>query len=168
MATYTDTFGYSKGSATSPGAHKGLNHVRCEQVVMDFAAITTARVTASATALGAGDILQALHVPANTMVFSAGLVVLTVEGATQTFDLGDGSDADGWLDGVNGNALGGYAPTFILAEATPNTQVGFFGSGKHYTAADTIDLVQVNACDTAKVLVWALMANVNADGIVDV
>jgi hypothetical protein len=156
MATYTDTHGYDKGSAASSA--KGLNLIRVEKVTMNFATITTDRVTAGATALGAGDILQALHVPANTFVISAGINVTTVEGATQTFDLGDGDDPDGYLDGVNGNAVASYSPTHVLTEGAPNVIIGL-GKGKMYTAADTIDLVQVNACDTAVVVVWAIMVD---------
>ena len=156
MATYTDTHGYDKGSAAS--SSKGLNLIRVEKVTMNFATITTDRVAAGATALGAGDILQALHVPAKTFVISAGITVTTAEGATQTFDLGDGDDADGYLDGVDGNSVAGYGPTHVLTEGTPNVIIGL-GKGKYYDSADTIDLVQVNACDTAVVEVWAIMVD---------
>jgi len=157
MATYTDTLGYNKGSA----AHSAFtNKSYIVAVEMNFATITADRLAAGATALGAGDILQAINVPAKTLVLSAGIDVTTAEGATQTFDLGDGSDPDGYLDGVNGNAVATYAPTFALAEAAPNTLVGY-ATGKVYDAADTIDLVQVNACDTAVVRVWAVMADLS-------
>jgi len=164
MTTFTDTFGYAKGTAAP--SDKARNRIRVEQVVMDFALITAARSAAGATALGAGDILQALHVPANTFVISAGLNVLTAEGGTQTFDLGDGTDPDGYLDGVDGNAVAGFGPAHVLTEGTPNVIIGL-GKGKYYSSADTIDLVQVNACDTAKVVVWAIMCDVSGDGVVD-
>jgi hypothetical protein len=155
MATYTDTLGYNKGSA----AHNAnTSAAYCTTVEMDFAAITAARLAAGATALGAGDILQAIPVPAKTYVLKAGIDVTTAEGATQTFDLGDGDDADGYLDGVNGNTVAGYGSTYVLTEGTPNVIIGY-GFGKYYNAADTIDLVQVNACDTAVVRVWAVMVD---------
>ena len=153
MTTYTDTHGYDKGSA-APSA-KGQDLIRVEKVTMNFATITTARLAAGATALGAGDILEAIQIPAKTFVISAGITVTTAEGATQTFDLGDGDDPDGYLDGVNGNAVAGYGPTHVLTEGTPNVIIGL-GKGKYYDSADTIDLVQVNACDTAVVEVWAI------------
>ena len=153
MTTFTDTLGYNKGSAAHNANTSGAY---CTTVEMDFAAITAARLAAGATALGAGDILQAIPVPAKTFVISAGIDVTTAEGATQTFDLGDGTDPDGYLDGVDGNAVAGYGPTHVLTEGTPNVIIGL-GKGKYYSAADTIDLVQVNACDTAVVRVWAVM-----------
>ena len=157
MATYTDTHGYDKGSA----AHSAFTNKSYTVVVeMNFADITAARLAAGATALGAGDILQAIQVPAKTFVSAAGIDVTTVEGATQTFDRGDGDDADGWLDGVNGNAVAVYSPTHVLTEGTPNVIIGY-GYGKTYSAADTIDLVQVNACDTAVVRVWAVMSDLS-------
>ena len=50
MAAYTDTHGFDKGSAAHPA--KGQTRVSYVEVVMDFAAITTARAAAGATALG--------------------------------------------------------------------------------------------------------------------
>ena len=163
MATYTDTLGYNKGSA---GFHaKALNKVFVSEIIMDFAAITAARLAASATALGAGDILQALHVPAKTVVLKAGIEVVTAEGGTMTLDLGDGADPDGYLDGVDGNATAGtgYASALAVAEGTPNTIVGY-SNGKYYDAADTIDIVQVNAADTMELRIWALMVDVSGIG----
>jgi len=154
MATYTDTLGYNKGSAEHTA---NMPKAYCVSVVMNFADITAARVAAGATALANGDIQQAIQVPAKTYVMQAGIDVTTAEGATQTFDLGDGSDPDGWLDGVNGNTVASYAPAKVLAEATPNTIVGYSVGGKYYSAADTIDIVSVNASDTAVVRVWAVM-----------
>lgn len=157
MATYTNGIGYNMGSTAGFPA-KGLNRVSRMAVELDFAAITAARLAAGATALGAADILTVLSIPAKTKVLAAGIDVTVAEGGTLTLDLGDGSDADGYLDGVDGNTVASYANALVMVEAAPNTILGY-SNGKYYSAADTIDLVTVNAADTAVVTVWALVAD---------
>lgn len=160
MAAYTDTHGFNKGTATAgPLPNAAIYTVGVISVDMDFADITAARLAAGATALGAGDSLQVISLPAKTYVLRAGIDVTTAEGGTLTLDLGDGADPDGYLDGVDGNVVASYASTLAVAEGTPNTIVGF-SNGKYYSAADTIDLVMVNATDTAVLRVWALVAYV--------
>ena len=157
MVAYTDTVGFNKGSAAFHTSGKDKVHLM--SVDLDFPAIVAARSTASLTALGAADSLQVLQIPAKTYVLVAGIDVTTAEGGTLTLDLGDGDDMDGWLDGVDGNAVASYDPTKTLAEAAPNTIVGYSVGGKYYSAADTIDLTMVNATDTAVMRVWALCVN---------
>ena len=70
MAAYTDSHGFNKGSAAHPA--KGINRVGYIEVVLDFAKITADRVTAGATALAAGDSIEVLSVPANTLVMAVG------------------------------------------------------------------------------------------------
>ena len=104
--------------------------------------------------LGAGDVAQLIKVPAGCVVERVRWAVTTVEGGTLTFDIGDGADADGYIDGANGNALGSGASALALADGTPNTVVGYSG-GKYYAANDTIDLTAVNAADAAVIEVTA-------------
>ena len=92
------------------------------------------------------------------MVLAVGLDVTTVEGGTLTIDVGDGTDPDGFLDGVNGNAAASYSTSLVLAEAAPNTVTGY-SNGKYYSAADTIDVKTVNAADTAVMRLWAVVAD---------
>jgi len=158
MATYTDSFGFNKGTATYP--EKGTNAVTMISVDLDMAAITAARLAAGATALANGDVLEAIPVPAKSYVLAVGLDVTTAEGGTCTIDVGDGSDVDGYLDGVNANTIASYANALALAEGTPNTVVGY-SNGKYYAAADTIDVLFVNAADAAVLRVWALVVNCN-------
>lgn len=157
MATYTDSFGFDKGTAALP-VNNGLHRVSLVQVELDFAAITAARAAAGATALTSGDVIQAMPVPAKCYVLALGLDVTTAEGGTLTIDVGDGDDADGFLDGVNANTVASYANSLALAEATPNTVVGY-SNGKYYSAADTIDVTIVNAADAAVMRLWALVAD---------
>lgn len=159
MATYTDTIGFNRGTSTGgPIPHQGIRKLGVYEVTLNFTTITAARLAAGATALAAADILQVISLPAKTFVIAAGLDVTTAAGGTLTLDLGDGSDADGYIDGVDGNAVASYAPIKTLVEGTPNTILGY-SLGKYYSAADTLDLVLVNAPAACVVRVWAIVAN---------
>ena len=156
MAIRTEALGYNQGTAAFPA--KGLDRISLMEVTLNFATIAAARTAAGAAAVGAGDGVPALAIPAKTIVLRVGADVTTAEGGTLTIDVGDGDDADGYLDGVNGNTIASYASALALAEGAPNTLVGY-GAGKYYAAADTIDLITVNAADAAVVRVWALVAD---------
>jgi hypothetical protein len=92
------------------------------------------------------------------MVLEVGLDVTTAEGGTLTVDVGDGGDVDGFLDGVNANTAASYTTSLVLAEAAPNTVLGY-SNGKYYSAADTIDIKTINAADTAVMRLWAIVAD---------
>lgn len=158
MATYIDSLGFNKGVAAYTDS--GLHRVHLIEVELDFAKIAAARAAAGAAALGAGDVLEALPIPAKTMVLKVGADVTTTEGGTLTLDVGDGTDPDGFLDGVNANAVAGYSSAAVtLVEGAPNTLSPAYAFGKYYGAADTIDVVTVNVADAAVVRVWALVTN---------
>ncbi len=99
----------------------------------------------------ADDVLQLIDIPAMSLVVNVGIVVETVEGGTLTFDVGDGDDVDGYVDGANGNAAAG-----ALAAAA-----GFSGQ-KYYAAADTIDMTVLNDADAAKITVVAIVLDLSA------
>jgi len=147
MATYTDTLGFNKGTA---GYHeKGLHRVSLMSVDLDFPAIIAARLAAGATALAAADVMEVLAIPAKTFVIAAGIDITTASGVTGTLDMGDGVDPDGYLDGVNANAV-----------ASASGAVAGLIDGKYYAAADTIDLTLLTAVPAAMVCrVWAVVAN---------
>lgn len=160
MATYTDSLGFNKGSAALRA--DGLTKVTRMEVVLDFAKIAAARSAAGVTALASGDVLEVIPVPAKTLVMRVGYDVTTAEGATATFDLGDGSDADGYLNDVDLNSVGSGVMSLALTEGTPNTIAGY-SNGKYYSAADTIDMtLNNNAINAAVVRVWALVADASA------
>ena len=149
MATYNDGKGYKLGTGAAHVA-KGINKVSTISVDLNFATITTERAAAGLTALAAGDVLEVIKVPANTLVTHVALNVTTAEGGTLTVDVGDGDNPDGYLDGVNANATAAYL-TVAGTDA--------FEAGKFYTAADTIDIVTVNAADTAVMTLTAVMVD---------
>jgi hypothetical protein len=157
MATYTDSLGFNKGSAGFRA--DGLTKVTRMEVVLDFAKIAAARSAAGAAALASGDVLEVIPVPAKSLVMRVGYDVTTAEGATATFDLGDGSDADGYLNDVDLNSVASGVMALALTEGTPNTIAGY-SNGKYYSAADTIDVtLNNNAINVAVVRVWALVAD---------
>jgi hypothetical protein len=157
MATYTDSYGFNKGTAGFRA--DGLTKVTRMEVVLDFAKIAAARTAAGATALASGDVLEVIPVPAKSLVMRVGYDVTTAEGATATFDLGDASDTDGYLNDADLNAVGSGVMALTLASGTPNTVAGY-SNGKYYSAADTIDVLLNNSSiDTAVVRIWALVAD---------
>lgn len=153
MAAYTDTHGFDKGSAAHPA--KGLNRVGYIEVTLDFAEITSARATAGATALSAGDSLEVLSIPADTLVMAVGATTITAEGAASTFDIGlTGGDVDGFVDGGDANSAGTTNSNGALLISANN--------GHYFAAADTIDMligVSGAVTDTAKIKVWALVVD---------
>lgn len=159
MPTYTDSHGFNKGTAAAY-PYEGTRAVTKVEVELDFAAIAVARAAAGATALTSGDVLEVIQLPAKSYVMAVGLDVTTAEGGTLTIDIGDGSAADGYLDGVNANAVASYASTLALTEGAPNTVKGY-SAGKYYAAADTIDVKTVNAADAAVMRLWALVVDCN-------
>ncbi len=100
--------------------------------------------------ISATETWQALSVPAGAIVHEVGAVILTAEGATMTIDIGDGDDADGYLDGINGNSAS-LTKSSREYESTQNA----FDGGKYYASADTIDVLFNNDADTVKILVFA-------------
>ena len=104
-----------------------------------------------------GDIIQALNVPAETLVIAAGLEVLTASSSSVTMDLGiTGStaghhDPDCWVDGYDATGTG-LAPMDAVDAAAMLV----------VKTADTIDILTGGAQDTAgKVRVWAVMCDVS-------
>jgi len=153
MAAYTDTHGFNKGSAAHPA--KGINRVGYVEVELNFATITADRATAGATALAAGDSLQVLSIPANTLVMAVGATTVTAEGAASTFDLGlTGGDVDGFVDGGDANSAGTTNSNGALLIANNN--------GHYFESADTIDMligVSGAVTDSAVIKVWAVIAD---------
>ena len=99
----------------------------------------------------ANDIVQAIDVPAESIVMNAGLEVLTVSPSGVTLDLGDANDVDKYVDGYDSTGLG-YGAAVINASNV----------GHVYGSADTIDIKVLGAQDTsAKVRVWAIICDIS-------
>ena len=95
-----------------------------------------------------GDILQALDIPAETLIMEAGIEVITALSSSATMDLGiTGGDVDRYVDGDT-NATG-YATLTATARVVVAT-------------ADTLDILTAGADSSAgKVRVWAVLCDVS-------
>lgn len=105
---------------------------------------------ASKRNLAAADVMQVVDIPAGTVVMNVAVEIQTVD-ATQTVNVGDGGDVDGWVAAASvataGYANGGGA--YVAA------------GGKLYATADTIDIEvpATKALDTFKgrILVYGIL-----------
>ncbi len=125
-----------------------------KEVLIDFAAAATAK----GSALAAADVIEAISVPANTMILNAGMEVITVAGGESSdnaLDLGTGADVDVFVDGfdLDAAAAGAYAQN---AAAFQPIIVG---------TADTIDVL-IQAATTAPtsgvIRVFAVLMDIDA------
>ena len=137
MATLTQTgAGTGQGHASSGGVPK----VYAQSTVID----------GTSTALTSGDVYQAINVPANSVVLSAGIGVITAGTGTGTLALGDGTvtyvaaatQSAGQM--TSGDALAELAVT--------------------YAAADTLDVTVATANVNSKVRVWAILVDIDGQG----
>tara|TARA_B000000437_G_scaffold120986_1_gene87862 strand:- start:90 stop:530 length:441 start_codon:yes stop_codon:yes gene_type:complete len=137
MATLTQTgAGTGQGHASSGGVPK----VYAQSTVID----------GTSTALTSGDVYQAINVPANSVVLSAGIDVITAGTGTGTLALGDGTvtyvaaatQSAGQM--TSGDALAELAVT--------------------YAAADTLDVTVATANVNSKVRVWAVLIDIDGQG----
>ena len=126
-----------------------------KEVLIDFAAAATAK----GSALAAADVIEAIRVPANTMILNAGLEVITIaagESNDTTLDLGvTTTEPDNFVDGfdLDAAAAGAYAQN---AAAFQPLVIG---------TADTIDLLIATATTAPTggiVRVWAVLMDIDA------
>jgi hypothetical protein len=156
MATISDTIGFNRGSAAYPA--DSLNkHYRVE-VILDFPKIIAARAAAGAAALTSTDVIQAIPVPAKTLVTSVGMEIITV-GASGSLALGDGTAGAGYLAATVSTSTGMFGGVPVLSSgAFAPTLSG----GKVYSAEDTIDVTLSTAVPSAAVVrVYAVMVDVS-------
>ena len=102
------------------------------------------------TNASSADIIEAIKIPAGAFLMDCFCYINTAEGATMTFDIGDGTDPNGCDDAVDGNATAGTESKML--EADP------YGKGKYYSAADTIDIVLDDDADMMVVTIIAVYA----------
>ena len=94
------------------------------------------------------DVLQAMDIPAETVIMEAGIEVITACSSSVTLDLGiTGGDVDIYTDGDT-NATG-YSTLTATARHVA-------------AAADTLDVLVLSAASCAgKIRVWAIMCDVS-------
>ena len=142
-------------SGIGNGQHPSRSLGRLPYVVektIDFAVATTAK----GSALAAADVIEAIDVPAQSVVLNAGYEVTATITGDVTIDLGvTGVDADVFVDGAvldDATAVGTFAQN---AAAYQPVVLG---------AADTVDLLisaSTTAISAGKVRVWALVVDVS-------
>lgn len=131
----------------------GQAGTRLPAIELNKGFVLSAKLDCSEENQGAAGIALLLAVPAGTLVDKVVAVVETAEGGTLTFDVGvfdsdeAAVDADGFIDGANGNSAGGNI-SGDSAEA--------YANGYYFAAAGYIGLTCVNAADTAVISVSAL------------
>lgn len=137
MATYDKT---GVGGTTGHPSN-GRTPYLVENTI-DISAINDAAGTAIA------DVIQALDIPAETLIMQAGIEVLTALSSSVTMDLGiTGGDVDNFVDGDT-NATG-----YSTLTATANLVVA---------SADTLDVLALSADSSAgKIRVWAVLCDVS-------
>ena len=137
MATFDVT---GKGGTTGHPANARTPYL--VENTIDVSAVNSSSGTSN------GDILQALDIPAETLIMEAGIEVITALSSSATMDLGiTGGDVDRYVDGDT-NATG-----YATLTATARVVVA---------SADTLDILTAGADSSAgKVRVWAVLCDVS-------
>ena len=133
---------------TKTGGTGTTGHVAGNAVAKTYVQSTV--IDGTSTALTNGDVYQAINLPANSIVMSAGIDVITAGTGTGTLSLGDGSvtyvaaatQSAGQM--TSGDALAELAVT--------------------YAAADTLDVTVATANVNSKVRVWAVLIDIDGMG----
>ena len=137
MATYDKT-----GAGGTTGHPSNGRTPYLVENTIDISAINSSSGTAN------GDVVNALDIPAETLIMEAGIEVITALSSSATMDLGiTGKDVDRYVDGDT-NATG-YATLTATARVVVAT-------------ADTLDILTAGADSSAgKVRVWAVLCDVS-------
>ena len=137
MATYNRT-----GAGGTTGHPSNGRTPYLVENTIDISAINSSSGTAN------GDVVNALDIPAETLIMEAGIEVITALSSSATMDLGiTGGDVDRYVDGDT-NATG-----YATLTATARVVVA---------SADTLDILTGGADSSAgKVRVWAVLCDVS-------
>ena len=137
MATYNRT-----GAGGTTGHPSNGRAPYLVENTIDISAINSSSGTAN------GDVVNALDIPAETLIMEAGIEVISALSSSATMDLGiTGGDVDRYVDGDT-NATG-----YATLTATARVVVA---------SADTLDILTGGADSSAgKVRVWAVLCDVS-------
>ena len=130
-------------------AYNSSNTNRLLKASSDQVRIMSEVVDFSSTTNAASDTFDVIGIPANTLVLSAGVDVLTAGTGTGTIAVGDSGDADQYVDEV--------APTSTGQQTLLNAP-------EAYSSADDIRITVATAAVNAKVRVWATMISLDKGG----
>lgn len=115
------------------------------------------------SALAAADVIEAINVPAGTLVLQSGIQTVEVDDATTlTLDLGvTGGDVDQWVDGYDQAAAAAGDHATLVGDGAAGAGTGPF---LLVTTADTIDVLFATLTGTltvGKIRVWAILMDVS-------
>ena len=130
-------------------AYNSSNANRLIKASSDKVRVMSEVVDFSSTTNAATDTFDVIGIPANTLVLSAGVDVLTAGTGTGTIAVGDSGDADQYVDEV--------APTSTGQQTLLNAP-------EAYSSADDIRITVATAAVNAKVRVWATMISLDKGG----
>ena len=137
--------------------HPARDYRREPYVVKKSVSFATAATTKGSN-LVAGDYIQVLQVPANTMVIGGGVRITTATTSTvstATFDFGNTASVDFIADGFNPQAAAGY-----VAVGTN----GALDATRRFASADTLNLGLITAPSAGiadgVVTVYAILADI--------
>ena len=151
MATVDVSNGINAGTHPSRAIRKEPYKV---EIDVDFANVASV----NGTALAASDVIQIIDVPAKTMVWAAGLEVVTPPDGDASADIGiTAVDVDAFVDGYSLDGASTGDMTNLPAAYQPQV----------VASDDTIDMLIVSgssaAPTTGVVRVWAVMQDVSND-----
>lgn len=163
--------------ATYQIANTGYGHYHESEVY-----VTSLVIDFSSTTNAASDVFQAIKVPADSVVLAAGIDVLTADtaGNSGTVALGDGTNT--FVAAVAPASTGTLAPSTIADISTDmsgdasdnelkgkiNAILGVLYKGDKivsFDADNTLDVTVGTGAVNAVIRVWALMADVNSNGV---
>ena len=130
-------------------AYNSSNANRLLKASSDQVRIMSEVVDFSSTTNAATDTFDVIGIPANTLVLSAGVDVLSAGTGTGTIAVGDSGDPDQYVDEV--------APTSAGQKTILNAP-------EAYSSADDIRITVATAAVNAKVRVWATMISLDKGG----
>lgn len=153
------TLDYTGAVAGSPPLHLFHDKFICYKKRLKAADIIAADTTMTANAkITAGDVIQAIDVPAGFLALGSALYTVTAEGAAETADIGIGG-GDELQDGASTNNTAGEATlTLVGDDWGPDNVTGYF-----FSANDTIDVTFVSDTDTGDwiLFVWGILLNLD-------
>jgi hypothetical protein len=154
MPVAAGTYDYTGDGNTTPPASAYEKFVVLHRYLDASAIIASDSTLTTAAKITAGDVIQAIDVPARFLCLGSALYVVAPEGAAETVDIGIGG-GDELQDGASDNGTAGTAVlTLVGDDWGPDNLTGYF-----FSAADTIDVTYVSDTTTADlvVVVWGIL-----------
>ena len=122
---------------------------------------TAATALKSGTAFVAEDVLELIHIPADTLIKCVRMEITTAstDSGSPHIDIGDGDDLDGWIAAKTAAATAG---TNVIDKTYTDFASVEQKSDNYYTTTDTIDMILGNAAMSDGVYsLWVYMVDMS-------